>query len=118
VPRQTTSLLDAAPAAAESSTAVRARVARALQRQVERQGGPNGRLGVADTVQHCRITPAARNLLAEAVERLPLSARTYHKVLRIARTLADMDDAPRIEPPHVAEAIGLRCLDRQALRTR
>ena len=54
-------------------------------------------------------------MLAAAVERLALSARAYGKVLRVARTIADLDESTAIRPPHVAEAIGLRVLDRGSL---
>ena len=54
-------------------------------------------------------------LLSAAVEKLSLSARAYGKVLRVARTIADLEGATAILPPHVAEAIGLRVLDRGAL---
>jgi magnesium chelatase family protein len=51
-------------------------------------------------------------MLSGAVERLGLSARAYGKVLRVARTIADLDGSPAVQPAHVAEAIGLRVLDR------
>ena len=54
-------------------------------------------------------------MLAAAVERLALSARAYGKVLRVARTIADLDGSDAVLPRHVAEAIGLRVLDRGAL---
>ncbi len=54
-------------------------------------------------------------MLAAAVERLALSARAYGKVLRVARTIADLDGSDPVLPRHVAEAIGLRVLDRGAL---
>ena len=61
------------------------------------------------------LCAAGARMLGAAVERLGLSARAYAKVLRVARTIADMEGAEALLPPHVAEAIGLRVLDRGLL---
>jgi magnesium chelatase family protein len=62
--------------------------------------------------QHCRLHPAAAELLRAAVADLGLSARAHDKVLRVARTIADLDAAADIAPAHVSEAINYRLLDR------
>ena len=66
-------------------------------------------------LDHCRPEPAALALLARAMQRLALSARAYHRVLRVARSIADLADEPAIGVAHVAEAISLRTLDRRAV---
>jgi len=97
---------------AESSATVRARVSAARQRQLVRQGRPNAELGPGELDRHCAPAPAARTLLHQAVERLRLSARAYHRVLRLARTIADLDGVDGIGVAQVAEAVGYRRLDR------
>jgi magnesium chelatase family protein len=105
--------LDATSASSdESSATVRARVSAARQRQLDRQGRPNAELGPGELDQHCAPAPAARAVLHQAVERLRLSARAYHRVLRLARTIADLDGVDGIGVAQVAEAVGYRRLDR------
>ncbi|MCC7413634.1 MAG: YifB family Mg chelatase-like AAA ATPase [Gammaproteobacteria bacterium] len=98
--------------AAESSAAVRTRVSAARARQIERQGRPNAVLDATGTEQYCALTRSDRHLLIQAVERLGLSARAVQRVRRVARTIADLAGAGRIETPHLAEALGYRRLDR------
>jgi magnesium chelatase family protein len=99
-----------ASAIAEPSAAVRARVVAARQLAHERAGIPNARLGVADLDAACRPTTAARRLLGAAVDRLGLSARGFHRCLRVARTIADLAGDPGVDDHHVREALGLRHL--------
>lgn len=98
--------LDEHPAG-ESSGAVRVRVAAARQRQQARAGGPNARLGRAGVREFCQPKAPARRLLAEAAERLCLSARACDRVLRVARTIADLAAQERIDRVHVGEALSL-----------
>jgi magnesium chelatase family protein len=98
----------------ESSAVVRARVAAARTRQVERAGTTNAQLTQAQTESLCRLRPADRDLLERAIEALQLTSRASHRILRIARTIADLAQADRIERGHLAEAIGYRQLDRRA----
>ena len=65
------------------------------------------------TKEYCRPTPNAMILLEQAFERLGLSARAYDKVLRVSRTVADLQGSDIIEVPHIAEAIQFRSLDRK-----
>ncbi|MDR0634802.1 MAG: YifB family Mg chelatase-like AAA ATPase [Azoarcus sp.] len=95
-------------AAGESSAEVRARVARAHARQMSRQGVPNARLEAGRVESLCAPEAAGAALLATAMQRLNLSARAYHRVLRVARTLADLSDADRPGAMQVAEAIQYR----------
>ena len=97
-----------APAAGESSATVRSRVAAAADLQTLRQGKPNSRLEVADIDRHCRPDAAAEKLLRQAIERLNLTARAYHRVLKVARTIADLAAVEAISATHVAEAIQYR----------
>ena len=97
---------------AESSATVLERTRRARERMLERQGRENARLTTRETDDHC--TPAADGvvLLRRAVSRLGLSARGYHRVLKVARTIADLAGVERIEAQHIAEAIQYRRVDR------
>ncbi|MGR8918095.1 MAG: YifB family Mg chelatase-like AAA ATPase [Gammaproteobacteria bacterium] len=110
--RHTRALIEHASGAAESSAAVAARVQRRRERQRERQGCNNAALSGAALERHCRLAPESAALLATAAERYALSARGYHKTLRVARTLADMAERDDIAPDDVAEAVGLRGHDR------
>jgi magnesium chelatase family protein len=96
----------------ESSTAIRARVIAASERQQQRQGKPNARLGTREIDHHCKPDTQGGSLLKQAISRLGLSARGYHRVLKVARTIADLAGASAIAPVHIAEAIQYRRFDR------
>lgn len=111
VPRvKMTSLLARQPG--ESSAVVAARVAAARALQLARQGVCNGELDVAGVESHCRLGAAELTLMERAMHRLRLSARAYHRILKVARTIADLADCTDIRAVHLNEAIGLRRLDR------
>lgn len=99
--------LQAAPAG-EASAAVRERVARCRQLQLARQGKPNAGLAGAEIDAFCQPDAAGSKLLQSAIERLGLSARGYHRILKVARTIADMNAATSVGAAHVAEAIQSR----------
>lgn len=111
VPRVPTQVL-AAKAAAESSAVVGARVARAREQQIARQGTLNARLNNKAVERFCLTTREAIVLLNRATTTLGLSARAYHRILKVARTIADLAQAEPIEARHVGEALALRVLDR------
>jgi magnesium chelatase family protein len=92
----------------ESSAAVRERVAAARALQATRAGKPNARLSDAEARPHCALGARDQALLEQAVDRLQLSARAMHRVLRVARTIADLDGSAAIASPHLAEALGYR----------
>lgn len=92
----------------EASAAVHQRVAAAWARQQRRQGCANARLGAAAVDRHCRPDDAGERLLRAAGVRLGLSARACHRVLRLARSIADLAGDEDVAAPHVAEAIQYR----------
>ena len=96
----------------ESSAAVRERVEHAYRRQLDRQGKPNAELAAKEIDRHCAPDPAGETLLKQAIVRLNLSARAYHRVLKLARTIADLAGVATVASTHVAEAIQYRRLDR------
>ena len=96
----------------ESSEAVRARVIGASARQRARQGKPNGELRPREVERYCVPDAEGEALLKAAFARLSLSARAYHRILKVARTIADLAAAETLAASHVAEAIGYRRLDR------
>jgi len=105
----------------ESSASVRARVAAATDRQLQRfrdRGGifANAQMGPQEIRRHCAIDAAAESLLHGAIRRIGLSARAYHRVLRLARTIADLEGQDRMMAAHIAESIQYRSWDRMTVR--
>ena len=92
----------------ESSAVVRVRVDRARKVQLDRQGKPNSLLMPKELDAHCPLDTKGDALLRHAIAQLSLSARAYHRVLKIARTIADMTMSRTVDAGHVAEAIGYR----------
>jgi len=114
VPRPDAKTLDPdLPPDGETTPIVSARVFAAREQMLKRAGKPNAALTVADVNRHCRPDGAGRSLLEQASNRLGLSARAYHRILKLARTIADLEASPGIVSGHVAEAIGFRVLDRR-----
>jgi magnesium chelatase family protein len=114
----TTVAASAPPEGAPSeSAAARARVAEARERQTARLGHGLGHLNARMTprqlARHCALPSAGRELLARATARLGLSARGHDRVLKIARTIADLAGAEAIKAEHLAEALAYRTLDRE-----
>jgi magnesium chelatase family protein len=103
-------------AAAESSAVIRGRVVAARGRQVERYARDglysNAHMKPRHVKKHCRLDEAGENLLAGAVRQLGLSARAYHRILKVARTVADLEGTESIASHHLLEAIQYRSLDR------
>ncbi|WP_444895481.1 YifB family Mg chelatase-like AAA ATPase [Microbulbifer sp. SSSA005] len=104
-------LQDSAPG--ETSDTVRERVCAARQQQIQRQGKTNNLLKGAELEKHCALGEKEKHLLRQSVEKLGLSARSYHRVLKVARTLADLTNFEHISTTQIAEALAYRNLDRR-----
>ncbi|HAM55457.1 MAG TPA: magnesium chelatase, partial [Candidatus Rokubacteria bacterium] len=105
-----------ADAAGEPSAAIRRRVVAARDRQAARFAGTdvrvNARMSGRQTRLFCRVPAEAGRLLGRAVSRLGLSARAYHRILKVARTVADLAGCETIAAEHVSEALQYRAFDR------
>ncbi len=97
----------------QTTAEVRKRVMAARDRQLERQGSLNAYLSADRVVEAVGLGERESVLLETACERLGLSARAYHRILKVARTIADVEAAPRVTTRHVTEAIQYRRLDRR-----
>jgi magnesium chelatase family protein len=96
----------------ETSASVRERVSAARDIQLQRQGKPNALLSVKEIEIHCIAEPKGEQLARQAITRLGLSARAYHRILKVARTIADLAGAATISAAHVAEAVQYRRFER------
>ncbi|MEX2570586.1 MAG: YifB family Mg chelatase-like AAA ATPase [Gemmatimonadota bacterium] len=117
VPAVSRQALTRGPPGAEASGHVRARVVAARERQRQRFTScrsvhANAQMGAAEVRTFCTVDRTARALLQAAVSRLGLSARAYYRVIKLARTIADLEDSEQIATAHVAEAVQYRSLDR------
>jgi magnesium chelatase family protein len=112
VPRMAAEALRNEGVNSESSILVAQRISLARQRQLDRQHKSNARLGNVEVDRFC--TPNAEGLLVleRAMRRFALSARAYHRILKVARTIADLEGVDSVTTAHVSESIGLRRLDR------
>lgn len=99
--------------ASEDSATIRARVEAARARQLARQNKSNAQLSVTELDALCTPDAQCEALLRLAITRLDLSARAYHRVLKMARTISDLAGSDQIEPAHIAEAIQYRRMDKQ-----
>ncbi|MDO4330575.1 MAG: YifB family Mg chelatase-like AAA ATPase [Lachnospiraceae bacterium] len=95
----------------ESSAQIRQRVVRAHQIQRSRQGFFNGEMGVREIQQYCVLDASEEEYLRGVYQNMKLSARACHKILKVARTIADLDGKEQIEKVHLCEAIGYRSLE-------
>lgn len=96
----------------EPSSAMQQRVEVAHQRQLQRQGKTNARLSVKGIDKYCTPDAQGENLLKQAISRLNFSARAYHRILKVARTIADLAGSTGVTSVHIAEAVQYRRLDR------
>ena len=101
----------------ESSAEIKKRVDKARKIQTERfKGTPvtcNAKMTPSQTAEFCKLTEAGKKILERCFESMDLSARAYDKILRIARTIADLEGSETIEVPHITEAVQYRSLDRK-----
>ncbi len=100
----------------EPSSAIRQRIERARQIQRERFRRCNADMTPRQMRKYCELDPPSRRLLVAAIDRLGLSARAHDRILKVARTIADLAGCEGIESAHVAEAVQYRALDRAYFR--
>ena len=96
----------------EDSATVRERVLRAWRIQINRQGCANADLSGKTLELHCRLGASEHQLLDKAMDKLGLSARAYHRLLRVARTIADLNQQPDIDRQAIIEALNCRQLEK------
>ena len=103
----------------ESSAVIAARVAKARTVQAERFAGTdiytNAAMGARQIEQYCQLSDECRRTLEKILDRMGLSARAYTRILKVARTIADLAGEPDILPAHLLEAAGFRFLDRRRI---
>jgi magnesium chelatase family protein len=97
----------------ESTASVRQRVIQARALQDERAGKANAQLSQSETMSSCRLSSQDQLLLERAIDMLQLSARSMHRILRVARTIADLADSTPIQTAHLTEAIGYRRVEQR-----
>lgn len=108
-------------AAAESSSTIRERVESCRAIQARRFAGTpirnNAQMSVRDVHEYCALDDEGHEIMRRVVDKLGMSARAHHRILKVARTIADMDGQPRIAKKHLAEAIALRTLDKKRFQS-
>jgi len=97
----------------ESSAHIRERVEITRARQINRQGKANNLLTAPELEKHCQLSDGDKALLEHAITKMGLSTRAYHRVLKVARTLADMQEKNHPDTENISEALSYRTLDRQ-----
>jgi magnesium chelatase family protein len=95
----------------ETSQQVKQRVIHAREQQLQRSGKPNSMLNSKEIERDCQISPDDFQLMNQAIDQLGLSARSYHRILKVARTVADLEQSPSINTAHLTEALSYRKLD-------
>ena len=101
-------LMSAKTSSSKNSDCMRDRVTRARQRQLDRAGKTNAALGQSEILSLCRLSARDEDYLKQAMQQLKLSTRAFFRILRMARTIADLDDAADIQKQHLLEAIAFR----------
>ncbi|MGD9591386.1 MAG: YifB family Mg chelatase-like AAA ATPase [Candidatus Berkiella sp.] len=101
------------PKQEESTPVIRERVIKAREKQYQRQQHTNAKLSTHEIIAHCKLDSQAQQMLTSALEKLGISARAYHRILKVARTIADLSDSENIQTAHLAQAIQFRKYDRE-----
>ncbi len=116
VPRVAHKLLrKGSPDGEESSEQIRKRVINARKLALQRCGKVNADLSVAEIKKFCSLTEQGHQILEHAMDQFGLSHRAYHRILKLARTIADLSQSEQIEITHLSEAIAYRKLDRNTI---
>lgn len=114
VPRVSSEMLRKGSAEGEESSArIAQRVQQSQNKAISRQSQPNHLLSTSKIKQHCQISDADHQLLEQAIEKLGLSHRAYHRILRVSRTIADLDQQDNIQRHHLTEALSYRRMDKR-----
>jgi len=100
------------PSQSESSEVVKARVIAARNMQLNRQGCANNVLNNKDIEKYCALSKEDEALLGQIMEKFKLSARAYHRILKVARTIADLEGSETIQTKHISETISYRAMDK------
>ena len=100
------------PSNSESSEKVRARVVAARNKQLQRQSCANNVLSNKDIEKYCALSKDDEALLGQIMEKFRLSARAYHRILKVARTIADLEGSDNIQTKHISETISYRAMDK------
>ncbi|MBD3668356.1 MAG: ATP-binding protein [Kangiella sp.] len=96
----------------ETSAFLRQRVIECQSAQYQRQGKLNGQLQAGEIDEHCLLSDSAKALLNKALEQLNLSARSYHRIIKVSRTIADLSGEHMIQPHHISETLNYRKIER------
>lgn len=105
-------LLQGNPRGTLNSDQIRQQVINCQNLQLQRQKKLNGQLEASEVEDYCALQPQAKALLTQALERLNLSARSYHRILKVARTIADLGQSEIIQPQHISETLNYRKMER------
>jgi len=108
VPANTQEVINPPSQSGETSEVIKQRVSQARLYQQKRQGCLNGDLSSRQLTAYCALQDENRQLMSQAIDRLGLSARAYHRILKVARSIADLALSPDIEAAHLLEALNLR----------
>lgn len=100
----------------ETSAEVRSKILKVREIQLNRQGKVNAHLGSKEIDQFCQLTEADAVFLEQALNKLGLSVRAYHRILKVSRSIADLAGEERINRTHLAEALGYRAMDRLLMK--
>jgi magnesium chelatase family protein len=112
VPRQAAEQMQSEHTPTEASSQIRERVTSTREQQLKRQGKANAQLASSELAMHCVLQPSDRMFLDQAINQLRLSSRAHHRILKVARTIADLSEQESINRQHLSEALSYRAMER------